>query len=559
MGLIAFSFVFLSTIPVALASQIPNQIRSPETTHYGNQSYPGQKGRDYDYTSFNRNQTYRAAAVIEMFRFAWNGYSTYAFPNDDLLPVNSSYRNSRNGWGVAAVDGLDTAIIMEQEDIVNQILDFIPTIDFTKTKAPVSSVVSLFETNIRYIGGLLSSYDLLKGPFSHLDVDDDKVDALLSQCKILADTLKFAFDTPTGIPVNSIFPNNRTFSARGRRQDGIRTAGLAELGTLVLEWQHLSDLTGDPEYGDLAQKAQSYWFNPSSEIWPGLTGGNFSVETGEILDEYGGWTSGNDSAYEYLIKMYVYDPDRYQNYSKRFIEAADSTIAHLLSHPSSRPDLTMAGSFTGSAVQNYSEQLACFIGGSFILGSTALDRPDYLKHGLDFCEFCANGYRYTASGIGPIVYSWNLTELSWSNFTNQTDLYEKAGWFIDDNTAFLNGQAPEAIESWYYAYQVTGNQYWRDVAWAYTLAQNRTERVGSGFSSILNVLKEDGGGWENIQASYMLAEVLKYQYLIQAPEKKKGIWDVEYTPDGAGQGGNVNYFVYNTEAHPFRVRAEKPV
>lgn len=528
--------------------------------YYGNQSYPGQKGRDYDYTSFNRNQTYRAEAVIEMFRFAWNGYKTYAFPNDDLLPVNNSFSNSRNGWGVIPVDGLDTAIIMEQEDIVNEILDYIPTIDFTKVadKPKVQQVVSLFETNIRYIGGLLSSYDLLKGPFSHLDVDDDKVDALLSQCKTLADTLKFAFDTPTGIPVNNVFPNNHTFAPRGRMQDGTRTAGLAELGTLVLEWQHLSDLTDDPQYGDLAQKAESYWFDPSSEIWPGLTGGNFSVETGEIIDEYGGWTSGNDSAYEYLIKMFVYDPERYENYSQRFIEAADSTIAHLLSHPSSRPDLTMAGSFVGNAVQNYSEQLACFIGGSFILGSTVLDRPDYLKYGLDFCEFCANGYRYAPVGIGPIIYSWNLTELGWSNFTNQTEFYEKSGWFIDDNKSFLNGQAPEAIESWYYAYQVTGNQYWRDVAWAYTLAQNKTERVGSGFSSILNIFEEDGGGYENFMASYMLAEVLKYQYLIQVPHDKKGIWDVEFAPHGVGNG-NVNYFVYNTEAHPFRVRAKEPV
>ncbi|KAF2192175.1 glycoside hydrolase family 47 protein [Zopfia rhizophila CBS 207.26] len=527
--------------------------------YHGNQTYPGQKGSGYDYTGFPRNQTYRAEAVIEMFRFAWNGYHTYAFPNDDLQPVNNSFTNSRNGWGCTAVDGLDTAIIMEQEDIVNQILEFIPTIDFTQTGTPEPSVVSLFETNIRYLGGLLSSYDLLKGPFTHLDVDEENVDALLTQAKTLADTLKFAFDTPTGIPLNHIYLNNHTFSPRGRMLDGTRTAGLAELGTLVLEWQRLSDLTGDPEYGALAQKAENYWINPSSEVWPGLTGGNFSVETGEIIDELGGWTSGNDSAYEYLIKMYVYDPDRYVNYSERFIEAADSTITHLLSHPSSRPDLTMAGSFIGSQVQNYSEQLACFIGGSFILGSTVLDKPEYLDYGLKFSEFCANGYRYAASGIGPIVYSWNLTELNNANFTNQTELYEKAGWFINDNTLFYNGQAPEAVESWYYAYQVTGNQYWRDVAWAYTLVQNRTERVGSGFSSVLNVLNPSGGGTQNFMASYMLAEVLKYQYLIQAPEDKKGIWDILYAPDGVGEGGNVNYFVYNTEAHPIRVKAKHPV
>jgi mannosyl-oligosaccharide alpha-1,2-mannosidase len=201
---------------------------------YNNVTYPGQKGDDYDYTGFEQNQTKRADAVIEMFRFAWNGYYSIAFPNDDLLPVTSNYSNSRNGWGVTAVDGLDTAIIMEQTDIVNQILEFIPTIDFTKVdpaaRRGASLSVSLFETTIRYVGGLLASYDLLKGPFSHLDVDADKVEALLTQCVSLADTLKFAFNTTSGIPVNNIFVNNGTFAPRYRMADGTWSAGLAELG-----------------------------------------------------------------------------------------------------------------------------------------------------------------------------------------------------------------------------------------------------------------------------------------------------------------------------------------
>ncbi|KAF1948446.1 seven-hairpin glycosidase [Byssothecium circinans] len=559
--MVRFTQKLLTSAALAFSAlAIPSPLNVRDGTPYPNNTYPSQTGRGYDYTGFDSNQTRRSEAVVEMFRFAWNGYYTYAFPNDDLRPVTNTFTNSRNGWGVAAIDALSTAIIMEQTDIVNQILDFVPTIDFTQVTRPGASLsVSLFETNIRYVGGLLSGYDLLKGPFDHLEMDEGKVDSLLKQCVTLADTLKFAFNTTSGIPVNNVFINNQTFAPRYRMQDGTWSAGLAELGTLVLEWQHLSDLSGNPEYGNLAQKAMDYFLKPSEEVWPGLTGGNFSTETGKILDAYGGWTSGNDSAYEYLIKMYAYDPEKYALYAERFTEAADSTIAHLLSSPSSRPDLTMAGSFSGRAVQNYSEQLACFIGGSFILGSTTLDKPEYLKYGLEFSEFCANGYRYAASGIGPIVYSWNTTELSQPEFANQTELYEKAGWFINDNSAFFNGQAPEAVESWYYAYQVTGNQYWRDVAWAYTLAQNRTERVGSGFSSILNVLDPSGGGTQDFMASYFLAEVLKYQYLIQAPEEKKGEWDVEYAPDGVGKGGNVNQWVYNTEAHPFRVQAKMPV
>jgi mannosyl-oligosaccharide alpha-1,2-mannosidase len=191
---------------------------------YSNFTYAGQKGLHYDYTGFDSNQTRRAEAIIEMFRFAWNGYYTYAFPNDDLHPINNTYGNSRNGWGVTAIDGLDTAIIMEQTDIVNQILDFVPTIDFTKTgegtRPGASDTVSLFETSIRYIGGLLSGYDLLKGPFSHLGVDQKKVDTLLEQCVVLADTLKFAFNTTSGISVNYIVVHNKTFATSSNTGDG---------------------------------------------------------------------------------------------------------------------------------------------------------------------------------------------------------------------------------------------------------------------------------------------------------------------------------------------------
>ncbi|PNP73771.1 hypothetical protein FNYG_12961 [Fusarium nygamai] len=540
-----FSLVLCTFVLSALAS--PSTPISEQKL--GGLRYPKQRGKHYDYTGFEPSQKKRADDIIDMFRFAWNGYYEHAFPHDSLRPKYGNYSDDRNGWGVTAVDGLDTAILMEQTDIVEIILDFIPTINFTKTNTPKPTSVSLFETNIRYLGGLLSAYDLLKGPFKHLKVNKDNVDALLKQATTLADTLKFAFDTPSGIPFGSLWIENQTSTDENSLQNGTAYTGLAAMGTLVLEWQHLSDLTGDPQYGKLANRAESYWLSPSSEVWPGLTGGRFNLKTGEILDEYGGWTSGNDSAYEYLIKMYVYDPDRFSHYGERFTLAADSTIKHLISHPSSRPDLTMAAAFTGKQQVNYTEFLACFIGGSFILGSSALDRPDWLDYGLSFSEYCANGYRYTASGIGPTLYSWDLNELAQPENKNQTLFYERAGFFIQEG-AFAGGQAPEAVESWYYAYQKTHDQYWRDVAWAYTLAQNRTMRVGGGFASISNVLSPSGDGVRGgIMASFMLAETLKYMWLIQT--ENKGEWDVL-------EGGE-NLFVYNTEAHPLRVAAKKPV
>lgn len=74
----------------------------------------------------------------------------------------------RNGWGASAVDALSTALVMGQSDIVRQITDFIPTIDYSMS-IPNESV-SLFETTIRYLGGMLSGYDLLTGPLASYNI-----------------------------------------------------------------------------------------------------------------------------------------------------------------------------------------------------------------------------------------------------------------------------------------------------------------------------------------------------------------------------------------------------
>lgn len=110
---------------------------------------------------------HRAQTVKDAFLHAWDGYYKYAFPNDELHPVDNGFGNSRNGWGASAVDALSTALIMELPEVVDQIVDHIATIDYSKT----NTTVSLFETTIRYLGGMLSGYDLLTGPLSCLASD----------------------------------------------------------------------------------------------------------------------------------------------------------------------------------------------------------------------------------------------------------------------------------------------------------------------------------------------------------------------------------------------------
>ena len=205
---------------------------------------------------------------------------------------------------------------MEIPHIVNEIIRYVPTIDWSVSYD--DEVVSLFETTIRYLGGLLSGYDLLSGPLAHLAHNPDNVPKLLEQAQNLANNLSYAFETPTGIPSNNLYFGNRS-------TDGSDTNGLATIGTLVLEWTHLSDLTGNETYGQLAQTGESYLLNPQpvcnheltssynltltplfkawAQPWPGLVGTNVNITTGLFEDASGGWNGGDDSFYEYLIKV----------------------------------------------------------------------------------------------------------------------------------------------------------------------------------------------------------------------------------------------------------------
>ena len=125
---------------------------------------------------------------------------------------------------------------MQIPDIVETILTHIKQIDYTTT----TTDVSLFETTIRYLGGMLAGYDLLMEDYSQVLADNDTSLAvpLLQQSVKLADTLSFAFDTPSGVPFNDLDLETRSSA------DGSTTNGLATTGTLVLEWMRLSDLTG---------------------------------------------------------------------------------------------------------------------------------------------------------------------------------------------------------------------------------------------------------------------------------------------------------------------------
>ena len=488
------------------------------------------------------------------------------------------------------MDALTTALVMGDHKAVGQILDYIPKIDFDST----SSDVSLFETTIRYLGGLVSgtcriwsihqyhftfhssmdtctnnnptAYDLLTGPLS--GIYGDNFTDVIKQAKHLADNLSIAFATQTGIPDNTLLWNPP-------RPSGSTSNGIATIGTLVMEWTRLSDITGDPKYGLLAQRGEEFLVRPRNpelgEPWPGLLGTDVSIASGAFLNGAGGWGGSDDSYYEYLIKMYLYDPVRFEEYKDRWIAAAESSIKYLVSHPTSRPDLTFLAMWENNkTLQFVSEHLACFNGGNFILGGLTLDEPRYVQFGLLLVDSCYETYTATVTGIGPEVFKWqdSLTPLNAKNNpappANQTGFYNASGFWITAPNYVLR---PEVIESIYYAYRATGDPKYQDWAWDAYLAINTTCAAGSGYSSIRDVNSAKGGSFTDFQESFWFAEVLQYSYLIHAPVcsappllllvKATTAMDERLTVQQESpwqvKADHTNQFVYNTEAHPVRI------
>lgn len=168
-----------------------------------------------------------------------------------------------------------------------------------------------------------------------------------------------------------------------------------------------------------------------------------------------------------------------------------------------------------------------------------LGESKYTDFGLALVSACEDTYASTLTKIGPEGFAWAVGKNTSTVPADQAAFYERTGFYITSSYYVLR---PEVLESFYYAYRATGDRKYQDWAWNAFVAINATTRVGSGFSEISDVNAPHGGSFLDFQDSFLFAEVLKYSYLIHAPD---AIYQVNH------QGKNE--WVFNTEAHPFKV------
>ncbi|KAL7797215.1 glycoside hydrolase family 47 protein [Trichoderma ceciliae] len=179
------------------------------------------------------NRQERVGKEIER---AWSGYKKFAWMHDELSPVSAKNRDPFCGWAATLVDSLDTLWIAGLREEFDEAAKAVEKIDFTTTPR---NNIPVFETTIRYLGGLLGAFDVSGGHGGGYPM-------LLKKAVELAEILMGIFDTPNRMPL-LYYQWQPEYASQPHRAGSV---GIAELGTLSMEFTRLAQLTSENKYYD---------------------------------------------------------------------------------------------------------------------------------------------------------------------------------------------------------------------------------------------------------------------------------------------------------------------
>ncbi|KAJ9152110.1 alpha-1,2-Mannosidase [Pleurostoma richardsiae] len=493
--------------------------------------------RDSGNTARQRQQHNRRVVVKDAFLKSWESYKEFAWGYDELEPQSLKGKDTFSGWGATLVDTLDTLWMMDLQDEFDIAVHAVATIDWDNTTA---SSCSLFETNIRYLGGLLSAYEL-----SHERV-------LLDKAIELGYMLYSAFDTPNRMPVNAFdFQRGRAGELTANKREAS-----ASVGSLSLEFTRLAQLTGDMKFYDAIDRIKRELVRTQdSTKLPGMWPTFLDIQDGFLtLDSSFTLGALADSLYEYLPKMYALLgglDDAYRSMYKKAMETAKRSVLFRPMLPDRKHDILFAGTvLTNGHIFDLvpeGQHLSCFAGGLYALGGKLFDIDDHVRIGAQLTRGCAWAYNVMPTGVMPEVFDlipcrgqalepceWNETRWTLEGNQNLPRGFSR----VRDPRYLLR---PEAIESVFLLYRITGDPEWQDVAWQMFQSIKRATETKFAHSAIFDVTAKGFTEKLDSMESFWLAETLKYFYLIFSEPSLISLDD----------------YVLNTEAHPFRLPKPK--
>ncbi|KAJ7401076.1 ER degradation-enhancing alpha-mannosidase-like protein 3 [Pitangus sulphuratus] len=230
--------------------------------------------------------------VLEMFDHAYSNYMEHAYPADELMPLTCRGRvrgqepsrgdvdDALGKFSLTLIDTLDTLVVLnktkEFEEAVKKVIKDV--------NLDNDIVVSVFETNIRVLGGLLGGHSvaiMLKEKGEYMQWYNGE---LLHMAKELGYKLLPAFNTTSGLP----YPR---------------------------------------EY---ARKALDFIWEKRQRS-SNLVGVTINIHTGDWVRKDSGVGAGIDSYYEYLLKAYVLLGD--DSFLERFNTHYDAIMRYISQPP----------------------------------------------------------------------------------------------------------------------------------------------------------------------------------------------------------------------------------
>uniref|UniRef100_A0A8C9Y388 alpha-1,2-Mannosidase n=1 Tax=Sander lucioperca TaxID=283035 RepID=A0A8C9Y388_SANLU len=464
------------------------------------------------HSCFAKSEDFTASNVLlcchfffQMMKHAWDSYRQYGWGHNELKPLakkgHSTNIFGNSQLGATIVDALDTLYIMglheefkDGQEWIDQNLDF-----------GVNAEVSVFEVNIRFIGGLLAAYYLSGQEVFKLKAVQ------------LAEKLLPAFNTPTGIPWAMV--NLKSGVGRNWGWASAGSSILAEFGTLHMEFVHLTYLTGNPAYYQKVmhiRKLLAKMDRPN-----GLYPNYLNPRTGRWGQHHTSVGGLGDSFYEYLLKAWLMSDKTDTEARKTYDDAIEAIERHLIRK--SNGGLTFIGEWKNGHLERKMGHLACFAGGMFALGADG--SPDdkaghYLQLGAEIAHTCHESYDRTVLKLGPEAFKFD-------SGLEAVAVRQNEKYYI---------LRPEVIETYWYMWRFTHDPKYRQWGWEAAQAIDKYCRVSGGFSGVKDVYSSNPT-YDDVQQSFFLAETLKYLYLLFSSD--------DLMP--------FESWVFNTEAHPLPV------
>ncbi|KAK2592515.1 hypothetical protein QQS21_009790 [Conoideocrella luteorostrata] len=469
----------------------------------------------------------RQKAVRDTFKKSYNAYRTYAWMKDELTPVSGGFKNPFGGWAATLVDALDTLWIMDLRDEFREAAKAVSGIDWSVTD---DGAANLFETTIRHLGGLLSAYDL----------SGDK--ALLSKAVELGEMLYHGFDTPNNLPG---FWLNYKEAKKGELVAGTNDPS-ASPASLSLEFTRLSQITGDNKYYDATDRVTRFLEKTQNDtLLPGMWPITLDFRNEAVRDNRFTLGALADSLYEYLPKMHALMGGVDPKYEQLYRTAMDTATKNLLFRPMlpDEKDILFTGDWHAGSTQNFvpeSQHLTCFVGGMFGLGGRLFSINEHVSIGERLARGCGWAYSAFPTGVMPEIFRLvpckDMKNCPWDE-----SIWKRLGdkslpkGFADARDPQYQLR-PEAIESLFVLYRITGKSELQDIAWDMFQAILVSTETKFAYSAISDVTTKGRTKKVDSMESFWLAETLKYFYLIFSPPELISLDD----------------YVLNTEAHPLK-------